>query len=483
MPLPSLAPLLRPVIGRVRAHRPVMVTALRKRELAMATLGAVLMGLGLSAVHPARSALDHTTGQGGLQVLDLDRVAPEAHPAEPLDLPVQPEPATPIAPVEAEAPSTVPPQPVLHETTVTVRRGDTLASILAQAGVHHTTTHRVAKALRPHFDPRDLKVGQVLTLTLGLGESSPLHGISLRTDPLTTVSVYVDPASGTAEASTDVLPTTLRPLVVEGSIDSSLYAAAGGKVPGSVLAEMVGLFSYDVDFQRDLRPGDSFAVMVNEQVAADGAVVDHSAITYAAMTLSGITYEVFRHTTSDGETAHYDRDGDSVRKALLRTPVNGARLSSGYGMRKHPILGYSRMHKGVDFAAPTGTPIYAAGDGVVEQAGWNGGYGKYVRIRHGGSFKTAYAHLSRLGKGVGTGRRVKQGQVIGYVGSTGRSTGPHLHYEILQNDRQVNPRKVRFPAGRKLTGDELAQFKKTVAATSKAYAGARTINLRTAAAD
>ena len=188
------------------------------------------------------------------------------------------------------------------------------------------------------------------------------------------------------------------------------------------------------------------------------------------MTLSGKKNRLYRYKTRDGFTDYYNSKGQSVRKALLRTPIDGARISSGFGKRRHPILGYTRMHKGLDFAARRGTPVYAAGDGFVEYAGRKGSYGKYIRLRHNGSFKTAYAHMHRYARGIRNGRRVHQGQIIGYVGSTGRSTGPHLHYEVHKNGRQVNPRSIKLPAGRNLTGHELRAFKTKVANLKKQYA-------------
>ena len=176
------------------------------------------------------------------------------------------------------------------------------------------------------------------------------------------------------------------------------------------------------------------------------------------MVLSGKPVRRYRYTPKSGVTDYFDEKGQSVRKTLMRTPIDGARLSSGYGMRKHPILGYSRMHKGVDFAAPRGTPIYAAGDGVVEMAGRNGGYGNYVRLRHTGSYKTAYAHMRGFAKGIRAGVRVKQGQVIGYVGTTGRSTGPHLHYEVMVDNKQTNPRSIKLPSGETLKGADLKAY-------------------------
>ena len=191
---------------------------------------------------------------------------------------------------------------------------------------------------------------------------------------------------------------------------------------------------------------------------------------FANLKLSDRSLPIYRMEFKDGHADYFQEDGRSIRKALMRTPINGGRLSSGYGMRHHPVLGYNKMHKGVDFAAPTGTKIYAAGDGVIESLGRNGGYGNYIRIRHNSTLKTAYAHMHRFEKGLRKGDRVRQGDVIGRVGTTGRSTGPHLHYEVLANGRQVNPRSVKLPTGEKLTGDRLAALKTTVSSYQQRYA-------------
>jgi murein DD-endopeptidase MepM/ murein hydrolase activator NlpD len=223
------------------------------------------------------------------------------------------------------------------------------------------------------------------------------------------------------------------------------------------------MFSWDVDFQRDLRAGDGFETMFEEVSLEDGSgAVRGGDVLYAGLTLSGEILDAYRFEVEDGEVEYFDRTGRSLRKFLMRTPVDGARLSSGFGMRRHPILGYSRMHKGVDFAAPSGTPIYAAGAGRVVSAGRNGGYGNYIRLRHSGEYSTAYAHLSRFAKGIRAGSRIQQGQVIGYVGTTGRSTGPHLHYEILRNDAQINPLSVRQPPNTQLAGADLERFRAEV---------------------
>ena len=172
------------------------------------------------------------------------------------------------------------------------------------------------------------------------------------------------------------------------------------------------------------------------------------------------TLEYFKFLTDDGFIDYFNRQGKNVKKSILKTPLDGARISSSFGMRKHPILGFNKMHKGVDFAAPIGTPVYAGGNGIIEMVGVNGGYGKYIRIRHNNEYKTAYAHLSSYKKGISKGVRVNQGEVIGYVGSTGRSTGPHLHYEIIYQNKQINPLKLKLPSGKILTGDELVRFEK-----------------------
>jgi murein DD-endopeptidase MepM/ murein hydrolase activator NlpD len=213
------------------------------------------------------------------------------------------------------------------------------------------------------------------------------------------------------------------------------------------MASVIRAFSYDVDFQRDIRPGDHFSVLFERFHTADGAVAYDGDIVSASLILSGREMEIHRFKARDGVTEYVNRDGKSVRRALLRTPVDGARLSSSFGMRRHPILGYSRMHKGTDFAAASGTPVFAAGTGVIEDAGYRGGYGNYIRIKHDTRISTAYAHLSRFSPVIQRGTRVQQGEVIGYVGTTGRSTGPHLHYEVMRDGHQVNPTSIDLSAG------------------------------------
>ena len=246
----------------------------------------------------------------------------------------------------------------------------------------------------------------------------------------------------------------------KGAIDSSLYEAASGQsVPAKTLAQLIRVFSYDVDFQRDIREGDQFEILYEPYTDDYGKVIDTGEILYSSLKLSGTRLNIFRFTLSDGTTEDYfDDEGRSIRKALMRTPIDGARLTSNFGNRKHPTLGYTKMHRGVDFGAPRGTPIFAAGDGVIDKIGVNGAYGNYIRLRHGTIYHTAYAHLDKFKKTLYLGRRVKQGEVIGFVGSSGRSTGPHLHYEVLKYGKQVNPLGVKLPSGLALKGFELTNF-------------------------
>jgi murein DD-endopeptidase MepM/ murein hydrolase activator NlpD len=262
-------------------------------------------------------------------------------------------------------------------------------------------------------------------------------------------------------AASGTIPSTLKLSHFAGTIKGSLYEAAAAEgVPYGILSDVIKAFSYDVDFQRDIQNGDRFEILYER-----GADAHDGHILYASMTLSGNVVAIYRHTDASGFADYYMANGESVRKGLLRTPVDGATISSSFGMRRNPILGFSMLHKGIDFAVVTGTPVMAAGDGIVEVAGFNGAYGRYLRIRHDDQHATAYAHLSRFAKGLHVGQRVHQGEIVCYTGVSGRSTGPHLHYEVLVDNVQVNPMKVKFRAAFKLSGDELTHFQSTVRAT------------------
>jgi len=378
--------------------------------------------------------------------------------------------AAPVAaaPVAAEAAPT-PPAP--RRVAVEVRKGDTLAKLLSREGIGAEESHAAIAALRKHYDPRDLRSGQEVGLVL----APPAAGGGLLG---LTLSAAIDRDLAVTRGNDGgfdarEIKRNLRrdPTTAAGSIEDSLYLAARrAGMPPAILIEMIRAFSYDVDFQRDIHPGDGFEALYETVRYEDGAFAKHGRLLYAAMTLGGKKIGIYRYTPRDGIADFFHENGHSVRKALLRTPVDGARLTSRFGKRRHPILGYNRMHRGVDFGAARGTPIMAAGDGVVDRASRYGAYGKYIRIRHNSTYSTAYAHLNGYARGIRAGKRVKQGQIIGYVGSTGRSTGPHLHYEVLRGNHQVNPLSVKLPTGEKLKGEELARFRTARAELDRQFA-------------
>ncbi len=371
-------------------------------------------------------------------------------------------------PVPPRAEIQVPAQPAIYNQRIEVGNGDTLAKLLVRAGVDRTDAHYAIEAMSEYVDPRRIRRGQDVTLTF---ESAPISvdartqkkadtfiGFAIEPDYKTEVRI-ARAEDGNFRAEQRAKKLDRVPVRAEGKIDSSLYIAGrDAGVPPVIIARMIRLMSWDVDFQRDIRGGDSFEVTYERVFDKAGKPVYNGVVTFASITLSGKRINIYRHTLDDGTVDYFDENGKASRKALMRTPIDGARLSSTFGKRKHPILGYTRMHKGVDFAAPTGTPIYAAGNGTVAYAGRHGGYGNYIKIRHNGTFETAYAHLKGFARGVRTGKRVEQGQIIGYVGSTGRSTGPHLHYEVMTSGKQVNPLRVKMPSGRTLEGKDLARF-------------------------
>ena len=244
----------------------------------------------------------------------------------------------------------------------------------------------------------------------------------------------------------------------ENLILQSLYkSATDEKISPNIIIEFARIYGFQVDFQRDIRRRDKFQIMYELFLNEKNEIAETGEILFANLKLSGQDNSLY-YFDKDGSEGHYDKNGKSVKKALMKTPINGARLSSPFGMRKHPIDGFNKMHRGTDFAAPTGTPIMASGDGVVKKAGWCGGGGNCVKIKHNSTYQTVYAHMSKFARGIKVGVRVKQGQTIGYVGSTGKSTGPHLHYEVIVNGKKVNSQKLKLPSGKILKGKERKLF-------------------------
>ena len=357
-----------------------------------------------------------------------------------------------------------------------VKSGDTMMRLMERATIPRRQAVKAIRAMRKLYDPRRILPGQKLTINYTASDADLAdRGYLLRRVHLTTAvdrAVAVErKAKGRYRARVIRTPLKVRLGRAAGTIRSSLYLAAQAiRLPNPVLVQLIRVYSWDVDFQRDLRPGDTFEVAWQKYYTPDGRFVRHGKMVFGSMTLSGKTRPLYRFTAHNG-TGYFDAKGEGARKPLMRTPIDGARLSSGYGRRRHPFLGYTLMHRGVDFAGRPGTPVLAAGDGRITYAGRNGAYGKYIRIRHNGRYQTAYAHLKSIRRGIRPGKLVRQGQVIGSLGSTGRSTGPHLHYEIQVDGRQVNPMRVKMPSRRVLRGRDLAAFRSFRGALDRQIAG------------
>lgn len=346
-----------------------------------------------------------------------------------------------------------------------VGNGDTLTNMLADAGVTADEAYAVLTAIKKVYDPKKLGAGKSLSVELDKRPDNEHPYIKNLTVPVSlTASLEINRKSdGVFDAKKIDKPLERKLAHAGGKISSSLYeTGAQIGLPASMVGEIINAYSYDVDFQRDIQPGHAIDVLYERLETQDGKKAGTGNLIFAELNLGAETLKLYRYVDSGGNADFYNETGESVRKALLRTPINGARISSGYGMRNHPIMGYSRMHRGVDFAAPTGTPIFAAGDGKVEFVGRKNGYGNYLKLQHNDKYASAYAHISRFASGMAPGRKVKQGQIVAYVGSTGNSTGPHLHYEIMVNGDQVNPSGVKFKTGNVLKGRELAAFRKSM---------------------
>jgi murein DD-endopeptidase MepM/ murein hydrolase activator NlpD len=352
------------------------------------------------------------------------------------------------------APQTVP---------VKLQRGETLEGAVRRAGVAPAEAQRAVEMLSHAMDTVHIKAGLLIQAAIarpraapssaGLGDAK-LIGLSLRTGPASaiTLSRSFDGALRLRELDEKLRDETA---VADGSIQGSLYESAEhvGATP-QITAEVVKLFSHKLDFQRDIQPGDAFKLIFDRKVTEAGRTIEAGALQYAE--LHGVKFYRFAR---GGDVEYFDEFGKNIKGFLLRTPVDGAHITSLFGMRRHPILGYTRAHQGIDFGAGSGTPILAAGDGVVAQAGPWGGYGNWLRIRHTSGWDTGYGHISRFAAGVHPGVHVRQGQVVAYVGSTGLATGPHLHYEIWQNGQRVNPIGAKVPQGTVLAGADLTRFR------------------------
>jgi len=356
-----------------------------------------------------------------------------------------------------------------------VKKGDSVMSILRDQLATPDEARAIAATLGPRGRDGGLKEGEKLRILMAPSSPAPdarLQPYRVIVANDTTIEAVAALSDLGKYVAVDVqsMNTVTETAAADDDDDDdgsgvrlyqSIYETAlRNKVPASVIEDMVKIYSYDVDFQRKVQPGDSFDVFFAGE--DEGATItEKTEVLFASLTVGGETKKYYRFQTPDDAIIdYYDETGKSAKKFLVRKPVNNAIMRSGFGGRRHPILGYTKMHTGVDWATPYGTPIFASGNGVVEKVGWEGGYGKYVRLKHNNGYETAYGHMSAFAKGMEPGKRVRQGQVIGFVGSTGMSTGAHVHYEILVNGRFVDPMRVKLPRGRSLEGPVMASFEK-----------------------
>lgn len=339
------------------------------------------------------------------------------------------------------------------ETIVKLQPKQNFSNMLRSFGIPKEDIYSISQILKKKISLSRLAVGTEFKVSLEKNKdydiTTPddvefkLSGLEFKSKPGITTKIYK--SGDNFKTKTLYSKITMTPLYKSGTISGSLYqSAARENIPVKMVQKSIKRFSYNVDF-RSLRKGDEFSYAYDTYKDESGKIVGYSHLRYASLTIKGQKHEIFFVTGSDGKGEWYTEQGLKSKPLLMRTPIDGARISSGYGRRRHPVLGYTKMHRGIDFAAATGTPIYAAGDGVILRRYYSSSYGNYISIRHTGTYTTAYAHMSRFRAGLRVGSTVKQGQVIGYVGSTGRSTGPHLHYEVLKNGVQINPLSSSLP--------------------------------------
>ena len=346
---------------------------------------------------------------------------------------------------------------ILKEIIYTVQKNQTFYYILSKFLSSDQLTFNIINEVQKIYDLRRLRENQDIIFYQDI--KNEIKKITIPKDDFTDINIFISEKIVVEEL---LLSKKIENSSKEFKILNSLYLdGIKNEIPNDILVKLIRLFSFDLDFQRDIRVDTIVSVSYEEFYIEGRKEKKFGDIIYGKIAIEKNNLEYFRFKTDDGFVDYFNRDGKNVKKSILKTPIDGARLSSTFGMRKHPILGYNKMHRGIDFAAPIGTPVYAGGNGVIEYLGNNGSYGKYIRIRHLNGYKTAYAHLSAYKKGLSKGSRVNQGETIAYVGSTGRSTGPHLHYEIIYNNNQINPLKLKLPSGKVLKGKELERFKKS----------------------
>ena len=337
-----------------------------------------------------------------------------------------------------------------------IQKGQSLNTLLSNSGISDKEIFNLTKLLSTFINLKKINTNQIFQVLVNK-KTGELKRLTVNINNITSLHIFKKENKLVANKIEKVL--YKKTSLSEGIIKSSLFRAAQkDNIEPEVIIEFARVFGFEIDFQRDIRKNDIFQIVYEKYVDDDGEVQKSGDIIYAYMNNKGREISLYRFVDRKGIVGYYQTNGKSIEKALMKTPINGARLSSTFGMRKHPILGYNKMHRGTDFAAPKGTPIMASGAGTIEVARWNGAYGKYIRIKHNSKYKTAYAHLNGYARGIRIGTKVRQGQIIGYVGSTGRSTGPHLHYEVLVNGKRKNSQRLKLPSGRTLRGEDREKF-------------------------
>jgi len=338
-----------------------------------------------------------------------------------------------------------------------IKSGETFDKILENYKIEKNEIIKIKNALKKKVNINKLNTKQIIQFSLDK-TTNKISEFYFQVSSTQKISLKRNNENDKFNKEILLIKLEKKVIYKEDIILESLYrGATDQKIPANTIIEFARIYGFQVDFQRDIRKGDKFQIMYEIYLNEKKEIVETGEILYANLRLSGLDNGLY-YFDFKGSEGHYDKNGKSVKKALMKTPINGARLSSPFGMRKHPIDGYNKMHRGTDFAAPVGTPIMASGDGVIKKAGWCGGGGNCVKIRHNSTYQTVYAHMSKFARGIKTGVRVKQGQTIGYVGSTGKSTGPHLHYEVIVNGKKVNSQKLKLPSGKILKGKERKIF-------------------------
>jgi len=344
-----------------------------------------------------------------------------------------------------------------EEIEYVIKNNDTVEKILKKYKVRDKDIKNISFKLKKK-KLTNIYSGRKLLIVLKKLEDGSKTIVNFLYPVNNTTSVEVRKVQGNFTVKENILQLYKKEVLVRKVISNNLYSSAvSSGVEPNIIVEFARIFGFEVDFQRDIREGDWFEILYEKFEDDNNKVRDTGKIIYASMYVNGEEINLYNFKYKNEED-YYNIKGKSITKSLMKTPINGARLSSSFGMRKHPILGYNKMHKGTDFAAPSGTPIMASGSGTVTRARWCGGGGNCVKIKHNSTYETIYAHMKAFAKGIKEGRKVKQGQIIGYVGSTGLSTGPHLHYEVVVNGKKVNSQKLKLPSGKTLKGDERKQF-------------------------